>query len=1022
MFNSRQLRAKSRELNQEGITSIVVVFVLVTLLTLIGIGFTKIMNRSLQSSAANQQATAANYAAQSGVNDVLSYLKTQPTTAATKCDDLIKTGAPLASAAKLSSDGSTAYTCVLVDPNPTSLFYQSLSPYKSQIVKVTTSTQLASLLFSWQSPNRQHNQFIPTAGGQTLYDEKTWSNKNYAPLLRLTLYPIPANGDLSGVQANSKTFFLYPQASGSNTLDYNASGDVSAANCNSKNIGSFVGSADYDCNLVINNLPSASYFYARFAPYYDQAVVKIKGNDSSGQPVKFKNVQSVVDVTAKSGGSTKRLQARIDTSAASGGIDFNISAGSDNVPEFSLGSADTICKRLKVPSSLSDPVTIDAGSAANCQLSLPPPPPPDVTTTAASNITTNSATLNGTVNPNGFNVTDCHFDYGLTSSYGSSVNCSSLPGAGKTGVAVSANISGLAASTNYHFQLSATTAYGTRQGTDIPFNTLRPPASFTFGDNATIPYNTPATLRWSGNNVDWCYATGDWGPGWKYYRQLGDTTSSMSGSQNMGPLIATHTYYLACGQFDQTGTTQSVRITVNPPPPPTVNISASSPITTGQSSAITWKSTGFTTGCTAPSGSSWAAGSRSYPTGSSSTGVLNGAGTYTYSIYCSGPGGNSPTKSATVTVNAPAPPPPPEINKWVWNNGAGNGDSFTYNVSNANTCTIYPDDGGSLTIGPGLNQDFSVTDGHPYVGATIKCWDHNVGPASAHADAGPPPLNISVSNTGVQFDDATGVCGDYVHKWVICPNWSATQGSVSWSQIYCYAAWQGGTKSSWIRDDSNYQGSFVFGFSNVGSPSGYLQVVCKGAYGVTGSTSVYVPPSSYQYNPEAPLPPPPPPTPPPPSPPATCPAGWAGTPPDCYPVIGCFTAGTMIATPSGQRPIEQIKIGDWVITWDPNQGRMVPGQVTHTFMHKSEPTLWLVTSGGSVNTTAIHPFWDGHKWVEAGNLLPGKSYVFGNNGKLQKVLFMMNGSKQDVYNLEIGNANHDYFANGFLVHNKPAGF
>ncbi len=155
----------------DGITSIVVVFVLVVLLTLIGIGFTKIMNRSLKSTAASQQASAANYAAQSGINDVLSYLKTQPAAAATKCNDLIKTGAPLASAAKISSDCSTAYTCVLVDPNPTSLFYQGLNPYQSQVVKITTSAPLSSLLFSWQSPNRQQNQFVPVAGaGQTLYD------------------------------------------------------------------------------------------------------------------------------------------------------------------------------------------------------------------------------------------------------------------------------------------------------------------------------------------------------------------------------------------------------------------------------------------------------------------------------------------------------------------------------------------------------------------------------------------------------------------------------------------------------------------------------------------------------------------------------------------------------------------------------------------------------------------------------------------------------------------------------------
>jgi Tfp pilus assembly protein PilX len=101
-INSKFSIPGSRE---SGITSIVVVFVLIVLLSLIGIGFTKVMNRSLQSSASNQQATAANYAAQSGVNDALSYLKTQPSAAATKCDDLIKTGAPLAGSALLSSDG-----------------------------------------------------------------------------------------------------------------------------------------------------------------------------------------------------------------------------------------------------------------------------------------------------------------------------------------------------------------------------------------------------------------------------------------------------------------------------------------------------------------------------------------------------------------------------------------------------------------------------------------------------------------------------------------------------------------------------------------------------------------------------------------------------------------------------------------------------------------------------------------------------------------------------------------------------
>ena len=364
--------------SQQVITSIVVVFVLVVLLTLVGIGFTKVMNRSLQSSSASQQASAASYAAQSGINDAISYiaksLQANPNAdvSSTQCGTLIDPGGPLEAAAKLSPDGNTAYTCVLVDPNPSSLFYQNLAPYKSQVIKITTAAPLSSLLLSWQASDRTRNQFVPAAKGTVLYDEKTWSDANYAPLLRVSLYPIPVSGDLTNVQDSAKTFFLYPQSGGSNSLAYSSPSGLAPVNCSSKNLGSFSGTADYDCNLVINNLASAgaSYFYARLTPFYAQSVIKVKGNDGANQALSFKNVQSVIDVTAKSGSAVKRLQARMDSSNSGSGTDLNISSGSDNAPEFALQTANTLCKRLLIPSATSSPATIDPGSVLNCGLSL----------------------------------------------------------------------------------------------------------------------------------------------------------------------------------------------------------------------------------------------------------------------------------------------------------------------------------------------------------------------------------------------------------------------------------------------------------------------------------------------------------------------------------------------------------------------------------------------------------------------------------------------------------------------------
>ena len=370
--------------SQQGITSIVVVFVLVVLLTLVGIGFTKVMNRSLQSSSASQQASAASYAAQSGINDAISYiaksLQANPgaDVSSTQCGTLIDPGGPLEAAAKLSPDGSTAYTCILVDPNPSSLFYQNLAPNKSQVIKITTATPLTSLLLSWQASDRTRNQFVPAAKGTVLYDEKTWSDANYAPLLRVTLYPIPASGDLTNVQANTKTFFLYPQSGGSNSLAFTSPSGLTPVDCSSKSLGSFSGTADYDCNLVISNLASAnaSYFYARLTPFYAQSVLKVKANDASNQTVQFKNVQSVIDVTAKSGSAVKRLQARMDSSSSGSATDLNISSGSDNAPEFALQTASTLCKRLLIPPATSSPATIDPGSVLNCGLSLTDATPP----------------------------------------------------------------------------------------------------------------------------------------------------------------------------------------------------------------------------------------------------------------------------------------------------------------------------------------------------------------------------------------------------------------------------------------------------------------------------------------------------------------------------------------------------------------------------------------------------------------------------------------------------------------------
>src|SRR5207302_75448 len=119
---------------------------------------------------------------------------------------------------------------------------------------------------------------------------------------------------------------------------------------------------------------------------------------------------------------------------------------------------------------------------------------PSAITGAASALTQTSATLNGTVNPNGGALSDCRFEYGSTSAYGSSVPCTSLPQSRTAAVAVSAQVEGLTPNGTYHFRIVASNADGTRSGAHQTYTTLfRSPSAITGAASALT--QTSATLN-----------------------------------------------------------------------------------------------------------------------------------------------------------------------------------------------------------------------------------------------------------------------------------------------------------------------------------------------------------------------------------------------------------------------------------------------------------------------------------------------------------------------------------------------
>ena len=147
--------------------------------------------------------------------------------------------------------------------------------------------------------------------------------------------------------------------------------------------------------------------------------------------------------------------------------------------------------------------------------------PPTVTTGSASNITTNSVTLNGTVNDNGVSTT-AWFQYGTTSgSYSSTSSTQSASGPNTT---LSISISGLSSGTTYYYRIAAQNSAGTTYGNEMSFTTSdasKPTGSVNINSGASYTNSTTVTLNLSA--TDNAGVTG-------YYSSTSSTTPSVSTS------------------------------------------------------------------------------------------------------------------------------------------------------------------------------------------------------------------------------------------------------------------------------------------------------------------------------------------------------------------------------------------------------------------------------------------------------------------------------------------------------------
>ena len=135
----------------------------------------------------------------------------------------------------------------------------------------------------------------------------------------------------------------------------------------------------------------------------------------------------------------------------------------------------------------------------------------------------------------------------------------------------------------------------------------------------------------------------------------------------------------------------------------------------------------------------------------------------------------------------------------------------------------------------------------------------------------------------------------------------------------------------------------------------------------------------------------------------------------------CFVAGTLVTTEDGQKPIEEIQVGDRVLSEDETTGEVAVKTVTETYVNETDELVHIGVNGETISATPNHPFYvDKLGWTLAKNLRAGDVLVL-SNGELVIVEWIQHEileSPIKVYNFEVEDF-HTYFVgeSSVLVHN-----
>jgi Tfp pilus assembly protein PilX len=332
---------KNMHKNQAGAATIMIAMVLTIVITLIVIGFSTLTRNDQTQTLDKTLSSQAQYAAESKINEIAAKLKDPSVVSKPYCGPSAGDNTPeqFVNAGTYPELADVMITCATYNVTPTTLHYANLnngSP-KQFIVKpsdTTNATKVRTIIFRWKP---KVDTCTVNSNSAEFFTSTSLSSGNGCPVLRITIsrqdaasqgkiftgYSIPTSGTTA--DARFERFESASNPNGGyqsrNPTGNQASGEDDSTNCGTS-------STDRTCMVAIrfdatNWWTNGNYGLVSVAAIggdiknleikaYANTVTVPSGGAATfpvGTEIPLINAQAMVDVTAKSGDTIKRIVA-----------------------------------------------------------------------------------------------------------------------------------------------------------------------------------------------------------------------------------------------------------------------------------------------------------------------------------------------------------------------------------------------------------------------------------------------------------------------------------------------------------------------------------------------------------------------------------------------------------------------------------------------------------------------------------------------------------------------------------------